>query len=311
MSDQAAKLRELLHTAGPAAQAMSAELPMIAVAGGQPGVGATTAAVNVAAVLADRGERVLLVDAAEQGRGIVEAANVRGEIRYSLDDVLAGKCGGTEAIVSGPAGVRVLAARGRVSPKLALASRRDAATCLDSSRRRQQRVFAELQTLADDFDLIVVDVGSGLTSWSRRFWLQARLVALVTTPDDAALLNAYAAIKLSVADSMRPAIRLLVNQADNEHIASEAHRRIENACRRFLSLSIPALPALPNDAYDASAGAGCVARVWETPNSPFGHAALWLGRAVSDALAEGLTHSCATACGAPSSVETSTSTARC
>ena len=50
-------------------------------------------------------------------------------------------------------------------------------------------------------DVIVVDAGSGLTPWTRRFWLRAQLVLLVTTTDDAAVMDAYAAIKLSVADA--------------------------------------------------------------------------------------------------------------
>src|SRR5688500_10749847 len=64
MSDQAFKLRALIQRAAPAAPVAPVGLPMIVVSGGRAGVGATTVAVNLAAVLADRGEQVALVDAA-------------------------------------------------------------------------------------------------------------------------------------------------------------------------------------------------------------------------------------------------------
>ena len=65
MLDQADKLRRVDSIAVPAApHACRPGPPMIVVAGGRAGVGATTVAVNLAAVLADRGERVVLVDAA-------------------------------------------------------------------------------------------------------------------------------------------------------------------------------------------------------------------------------------------------------
>jgi len=77
MPDQAAKLRQVIDTAMPCAPAVATGPPMIVVTGGRAGVGTTTVAVNLAAVLADRGERVLLVEAAEQRANMREIAGVR------------------------------------------------------------------------------------------------------------------------------------------------------------------------------------------------------------------------------------------
>ena len=49
---------------------------MVVVAGARNGVGATTVAVNLAAAIADRGERVLVVDAAEGGNDLADMAGV-------------------------------------------------------------------------------------------------------------------------------------------------------------------------------------------------------------------------------------------
>jgi flagellar biosynthesis protein FlhG len=246
---------------------------MIVVLGGRAGVGATTVALNLAAVLSDRGDRVLLVDGAQQRNDAIESASPQRDVTYSLSDVLTGKCSAREAIVTGPAGIRLLPNRWnpRSSP--------------DFSRRAQQRLLAELESLDGEFDLIVMDAGRGASSWTQRLWDGARLILLVTTPDDAAVLDAYAALKIGVAKTVELPIRLLVNQAESDAQAADAHRRMEHACQKFLLRSIPALPALPLH-MQVFVGPQSSPRVWEMPNTPFGHAALWLGRAVDELLAE-------------------------
>ena len=61
-----------------------APLPMVVVAGARNGVGATTVAVNLAAAIADRGERVLVVDAAEGGNELADMAGVGREIEHCV-----------------------------------------------------------------------------------------------------------------------------------------------------------------------------------------------------------------------------------
>lgn len=299
MPDQADILRQIIHTATPAAHTAQAGPPMIVVTGSRPGAGATTVAVNLAAVLADRIQRVLLVDAAEQRSNMAEIAGVRSTCEYSLEDVLIGKRAVDEAIARGPVGTMLLTGHGRRNSSQAF------------SRHAQQRLLTELQSLRDDIDLLVIDTGTCLTPWTRRFWLRAQLVLLVTTTDDAALMDTYAAIKLNAADTCHANVRVLVNQFVNDRVAADAHRRLSNCCHRFLSRTIPALPPLPLHVPDETAGATSVPRVWEQPNSPFGHAALWLGRAVSDVLQETMPEPCATACDARSRIPSRHSTARC
>jgi MinD-like ATPase involved in chromosome partitioning or flagellar assembly len=274
MFDQAFKLRELTQTAKPAAPAAPVGLPMVVVTGGRAGFGATTVAVNLAAVLADFGERVVLVDAAQQHADLAQVAGVKSRIKYSLQDVVSGTGRAAEALVPGPAGTSLLASGEVRSEK-------------DFSRHAQQRLLAELQTLSKVATLLVVDLGAGLTPWARRFWLRAKLVMLVTTADDSALLDTYSTIKRSESDSIPNEIRLLANQCDTEKIATDVCRRLCGASERFLSRRVPALPALPRHCDPIGASDSEVPRVWEAPNSAFGHAMLWLGRAVSDVLQMG------------------------
>ena len=114
---------------------------MVVVAGARNGVGATTVAVNLAAAIADRGERVLVVDAAEGGNELADMAGVGREIEHCVSDVVNGKCGAGDAIVDGPMGLRVLANRGRVRRGMNATSRRDSPTGGENSRTGLQRLL--------------------------------------------------------------------------------------------------------------------------------------------------------------------------
>jgi flagellar biosynthesis protein FlhG len=244
---------------------------MIVVAGGRAGVGATTVAANLAAVLADRGEQVGLVDAARDG-DLAQAAGIRAAVRRSLSEVVSGECTAAEALVPGPAGALVLAQHSTHGEGL------------DTSRSAQQRLFAALHSLESEAGLLVVDAGYGASPWMRRFWLRAGLVIVVTSTDDLALLDSYAFIKQNVGEGIGAEIRVLANRCDSEAAAGEACRRLSEACQRFLSRTVRAVPALPRHVLAGSAGENPMPRVWERPNSPFGHAVMWLGRAVENVI---------------------------
>src|SRR5262245_830812 len=182
MSDQADKLRALIETATDAPAGDCSHVPMVVVAGARAGVGATTVAVNLAAAMADRGERVLIVDAAEHANQLSELAAIEPGFEKTIADVMSGECNVADAMVNGALDMRVLASR----------SRRVGAD--EFSRQAQQRLLNELDALGEGVDSIVVDAGHGLTPWTRRFWLRARLVILVSTTEDAAVLDAYATL---------------------------------------------------------------------------------------------------------------------
>jgi Mrp family chromosome partitioning ATPase len=160
MSDQADKLRSLVGRGAGAVERSDGGLPMVVVTGARAGVGATTVALNLAAVLADRDDQVLLVETAPLRLEAGEAIISRRDVKYGLGDVLAGTCGIKDAIVTGVGGLQMLLQR----------SGSRGAT--DPTRQTYERFLGELRSLKGQFDLIVVDAGRGLAPWSQRLWSQ-------------------------------------------------------------------------------------------------------------------------------------------
>jgi flagellar biosynthesis protein FlhG len=283
MSDQAEKLRKLFVTPPPVALPVSADIPMIAISGARRGVGATTVAVNLAAALADQGERVVLVDAAEPQANRSPLANFGRMNPLGLSDILTGSCRASEALSPGPVGTMVLAARGRPLTQVNCESRRDSSTwCF--SRQAQQRLLRELQSLNEVASVIVVDTGEGFTPWIQRFWVRAKLPILVFATDDAAVMDAYATMKRSTLTGTGDNVAVLLNQCESDASARAAYARLTAACGRFLSREPATLPPLPMQLWELIGDRCAMPRVWDSPNTPFGHAVLWLGRAVTERL---------------------------
>jgi flagellar biosynthesis protein FlhG len=271
MSDQADQLRHLASCSPPASGGWPRP-PIIAVTGGKAGAGATTVAVNLGAALADAGLRVVIVDAALARPTLAQVAGVHARSTNAFAEVVSGSRSAAAALEPGPAGA------------LLLANSSATGHAPNGSRRAQQRLLGELQKLAQGTDAIIVDTGSGVTPWTRRFWQRARLVIVVSTADDAGIKDSYATIKLAGSDLLESPMHLLVNQCDVPAMADAAHGRLAAACQRFLSRDVPAVPYLPLHRVDDRTPVH-PPRVWEQPNTPFGHAVLWLGRAVTDLLA--------------------------
>jgi MinD-like ATPase involved in chromosome partitioning or flagellar assembly len=154
------------------------------------------------------------------------------------------------------------------------------------SRHGQQRLLAELQALNDAASAIVIDTGAGLTPWIQRFWLRSTLVLLVTTIDDSAVIDAYAAVKRSTAVGIAADVRVLANRCESDAKARAAYDRLSAACNQFLLRELAMLPPLPLHLVEHARGRRDVPRVWDSPDTPFGHAVLWLGRSIDDLLAE-------------------------
>jgi flagellar biosynthesis protein FlhG len=256
MMDPSSELRRLTLRAGRQANVGDETPPhLIVVSGGKTRVGTTTVAANLAASLASHGLRTVLIDADLQQAAAAAACG--GKATPGIGDVIAGRNDIHEVMQLVPAGFQLVA--GSKAPEAK-------AAC---NPRSLQRLMRQVQELGRFADTVVVDAGSGPSDIASRFWQAAHQVLLVTSAEAAAVMDSYATIKMLWAspsnDDRR--LQLIVNRSDSEFVTADVHRRIDQSCRRFLSLSVPLAGGLPT--YAAKGAAQATAVSPGEHNTPF------------------------------------------
>jgi flagellar biosynthesis protein FlhG len=253
MHDQADELRALARQW--AAEAKPNDGPRkIVVSAGKGGTGTTTIAVNLAAALGRQGCRTILVDADFSGADVAILCGI--ESRDTIGDVLSGRRSVHEVLQPGPAGIQIVP--GIWSP----------GTIPDCSPAAQQRLLRELDHLGRHAEVIVLDAGSGLNHIVQRFWQAADELLVVTTVEAVSIMDAYAAVKLLLADKAPPIVRTVVNQSPQAEVAVGVHARIAQACQRFLAMRIHRSGSVPWDPAVALANRNGKPLVLESPDSP-------------------------------------------
>ncbi len=195
-------------------------LRVIAVTSGKGGVGKTTVSVNLAVALAGRGRRVVLFDADLGMANVHIFAGVTP--RGTILDFIEGRAGLSEILTGGPGGIQVACGASGV------------AGLADLGELALGRIGRELLRLAGDFDTLVIDTGAGISAQVMHFLTLAQEMIVVTTPNLAAILDAYGVIKVAREGRLPARIFILVNQAENETEAGTAFARLSGCASRFL-----------------------------------------------------------------------------
>lgn len=239
MQDQAEKLRQLMGTIPPPSELTlpslsSAHARVIAVTSGKGGVGKTNVSVNLALLLAQKGKKVLLVDA---DMGLANVDILFGIIpQHTLLNVLNGQKTLPEIIIEGPLGVRLVASGSGGVQELA-----------DMNETQRNKFLQALSDMQHDSDIILIDTGAGLHRNVLAFVLAADEILIVTTPEPTALMDAYGMIKITQREKKNPIIRILINMASNQAEADEAGKKLVVLSKRFLNLDVNYLGFVPRD----------------------------------------------------------------
>jgi flagellar biosynthesis protein FlhG len=171
---------------------------VLAVTSGKGGVGKTFVSANLAAALAKRGHRVLVLDADLGLANLDVVLNLYPKV--TLHDVFTGKAKLEEAIVRAPGGFSVLlAGSGMVEySRLAPEVRDDFLRIING--------------LVPHYDVVLLDTGAGISDVVLFAVSLASEVLVVATPEPTSLTDAYATIKVLVGQQKRQNIRMVINQ---------------------------------------------------------------------------------------------------
>lgn len=207
---------------------------IIAVASGKGGVGKTWCSITLAHALTKLGNRVLLFD------GDLGLANVDVQLglmpKRDLNDVIRGRLGLDKVIQRfEDGGFDIIAGRSGQASLSALPS--------------QRLVFLrdQLLDIADQYDVVIIDLGAGVDRTVRLFSASATRTLLISTDEPTSLTDAYAFIKLGNAAGMSKHVSIVINMASSTSEAEKTYKTLLKACENFLRLAPPLAGMIRHD----------------------------------------------------------------
>jgi flagellar biosynthesis protein FlhG len=235
--DQAASLRRLVAASRPPAPERTPvpAAPVIAIASGKGGVGKSTIALNLA-VAAERSCTLVDLDLGTANLDVM--CGVSPSRRLDAELFSAGGPDLASVVVRTPFGFGLIPGAAGVA----------GAANLDAIQRRS--LLEAVQHLGDSGEMVIADLGAGIGPSVVETVAASDLGIIVTTPDPAAIADAYAIVKCVVQHRGDPRplrMGLVVTMAASKSAGRDAHARIDRVCRRFLGGAIPLLGVVRRD----------------------------------------------------------------
>jgi len=197
---------------------------VLSVTSGKGGVGKTNIAANLAICMAASGKKILLIDGDISLGNLDVIMNVNS--KYNISHMLNGAKSTEEIIDFGPAGVEIICG-GSGLENLA-----------DLNEFQRQRLIRDFTKLQENFDVIIIDTAAGISKSVVGFCIASDHILVVTTPEAAAMTDAYAMIKVLVGNKFTGGISLVVNMADTTAEGKKTYRQIVNVAKRFLNIHV-------------------------------------------------------------------------
>ena len=209
------------------------QVPVFAVTSGKGGVGKTNVVANLAAALALRKKRVMVIDADLGLANLDLFLGVRPA--YTLADFFTGLVALDEIIIQNSIGILLLP--GACGTQEVTALRHDQKIAL----------LTELDALSHEVDWVLVDTGSGISDAVTYFATSAQEIVVVLTPEPSSMTHAYALIKVLAFEHHEKRFRILANNVSGEEEALHLFDALSRTALRFLNASLDFFGWVPRD----------------------------------------------------------------
>jgi flagellar biosynthesis protein FlhG len=208
---------------------------VIAVASGKGGVGKTSVSVNLALSLVNAGQRTLLLDT---DLGLANVDVMLGlSPRFTLADVIAGRCELADTVIEGPGGLMVVPAA---------SGKRHMAELTPQEHVGLVHAFSQLDL---PIDTMVVDTAAGIADGVLTFCQAAQDVIVVVCDEPASVTDAYALIKVLSSERNVNRVQVLANQVMHPAEGRQLFDKLERVTARFLDVTMSYLGAIPRDEW--------------------------------------------------------------
>jgi flagellar biosynthesis protein FlhG len=230
------------------------EAPLIAGGSGQGGAGQAVVATARAVVLHRRGLRTTLVDC---DFGLAADHLLLGvKPSASLQQLLSGKATLEQVLCATPCGPRLLPGASGVRKLAAMTD-------------KELLAFArELGAVAADNDVVLLDLGAGIAPATVLTMLAADHIVLVTQPEIAALVDAYAVVKCIAQLNGSARFHVLVNRVTTSGRGEQAFQKLTEVARQHVGIGLHFLGEILEDPRVSQHRLGQLPLVVSEPESP-------------------------------------------
>ncbi|MCY0878397.1 MAG: MinD/ParA family protein [Firmicutes bacterium] len=227
-----AATREVLHQ-------RLAGTRVMAVTSGKGGVGKSSLVLNLALALAERRQRVVILDA---DLGLANINIMLGyEPVYTLWDVVERRISLKEIVEEGPHGIHIIPGGSGITEL----ARLDAVEI--------HHIIDAFQELEGDYDWLLIDTGAGIADSVLAFVLAADEALVVTNPEPTALADAYGLIKAVWEQDGKVALKLVVNRAATRDQGTRLGTRLADLAQKALGQPVEFLGQVTEDLVVARA----------------------------------------------------------
>lgn len=203
------------------------------IASGKSRVGKTSIVVNLAAALAQNGQRVLLIDENPCHNNICTSLGLQA--RFDLLHVIRKDKRLDQVLLQGPENITILSAMRGIHALSTL------------NPLEQDWLIKSFSELTESIDIVLIDTAMTGTTHVLPLSLASEQVMIVISSSAASITGAYALIKIMNQEYAKQHFSILVNKTNSEMEALAIYQNLYKVARRYLSITLEYAGYIPSD----------------------------------------------------------------